>query len=560
MAGNAGLIQAELAINVGTAIADLRVMIAELSKFGQAAGAGVKPANEAVGGFAKTLRDVRQEQAAQGRDARFLADGIASVIPVSNEAKIALRGLVGVGIEGLAGGIGIGLVIEGVKAAAEVWHYFANAAEEAAQKAAEAMGKVGDKLSDLQRRRFGTPDSQVESGKIDAARRLLAERQAAFAEAEGEGRYASGLGDSERLQNINRQIEAWEKVNGKLETYIALQGEIVSEMRMAESVRQTDAVAAAKEAGDKISALTQQQSIQAEFNASIHEAQRAFQADGNAPKLQQLITNALNARTKATRELARATLDLREAQIAATLGGYEDTRIGLSPEERARLAADAEKARLQQIEDQGRNAGGFSGFEDERLTLSFEEKMRLAKDATDQAGLYQQAWSGAIMNVAGAFDSIGTAVGGVAGSVLSMLGKMLATAVSVAIAYAAMAPPPWGAISMAAMGVGLIATIASTVAQANVQARELGGAFGSGLMLVGEGGPELLRIPAGVSGSVIPNRRLAMAGLDGPASAGALGDTINVYTFDSRSLRDYMRSNAREFRDFIRGEVAGGRL
>ena len=123
-----------------------------------------------------------------------------------------------------------------------------------------------------------------------------------------------------------------------------------------------------------------------------------------------------------------------------------------------------------------------------------------------------------------------------------------------------MAPPPWGAISMAAMGVGLIATIASTVAQANVQARELGGAFGSGLMLVGEGGPELLRIPAGVSGSVIPNRRLAMAGLDGTASAGALGDTINVYTFDSRSLRDYMRSNAREFRDFIRGEVAGGRL
>ena len=422
------------------------------------------------------------------------------------------------------------------------------------------MSKVADKLVDLQRKRLVTQESQIEGGRVESAQRLLAAREAAQKSLETANGLSVNDDAARKLNALNEEIAAWEKVNGKLESYISLQKQIVGEMRMAEAARQADAVAAAKEAGDKITALTQQQSIQAEFNASIHEAQRAFQADGNAPKLQQLITNALNARTKATRELEKATLDLREAQIAATLGGYEDTRIGLSPEERARLAADAEKARLQQIEDQGRNAGGFSGFEDERLTLSFEEKMRLAKDATDQAGLYQQAWSGAIMNVAGAFDSIGTAVGGVAGSVLSMLGKMLATAVSVAIAYAAMAPPPWGEISMAAMGVGLIATIASTVAQANVQARELGGAFGSGLMLVGEGGPELLRIPAGVSGSVIPNRRLAMAGLDGPASAGALGDTINVYTFDSRSLRDYMRSNAREFRDFIRGEVAGGRL
>lgn len=61
------------------------------------------------------LKGFAQEQRVQGRMARFYANELTEMIPAADGAKRAIQGLMGLGIEGLAGGIGFGFALESVK-------------------------------------------------------------------------------------------------------------------------------------------------------------------------------------------------------------------------------------------------------------------------------------------------------------------------------------------------------------------------------------------------------------------------------------------------------------
>ncbi|MEY2667650.1 MAG: hypothetical protein RJA59_288, partial [Pseudomonadota bacterium] len=63
----------------------------------------------------RQLKGFASEQRTQGRMARFYAGEIASIIPAASGARSAIEGLAGVAIEGIAGGLSLGLAFESVK-------------------------------------------------------------------------------------------------------------------------------------------------------------------------------------------------------------------------------------------------------------------------------------------------------------------------------------------------------------------------------------------------------------------------------------------------------------
>lgn len=586
MAGN-GVIQAELAIELGRSLAALNQAQAAIAKFAQGAGQSMAPANQAVDSLGKTFKNFRREQVQEGRLLGFYAREMGSFVGASAEVSAAAGG-VAQGLIGLASAtnplLALWAAFEIGSAVVGFISGQLKETEENAKKAAAALGKVGDRLAEMDRKRLGTKQSEVEGGRVDAAKKLMAERVSAAAEAEDEGRYAAGLGDSQRLQNINDQIAAWEKTNGKLESYVALQSRVVAGLRaeeeglvrvaLAESQARgnVDYEMAGGDAGvlavgqklDQVRAKWEQAGAQAVLAMAKSRGASDEETDRLRLKSEMIGLNA---------ELAAAT---STAEIKATR-----QRIAALQEE-IRLRALARKHMYDPMFGPG-NAEGEQGFRDDKRDAEGIQKQNEREAGSYDAGTFdlsgvsassvaaeksardaaavQSAWQGAGMSVAGAFGQIGEAVGGAGGKMLQILGQMLAGAISVAIAYAAMAPPPWGAISMAAMAVGLIATIASAAMTPMPEGREMGGSVFPGRYLVGEAGPELLTLGNGVSGSVVPNHRLAMAGAQGGMPAGgSVTNIFNVSTVDARGFERMLDRNSKGVANFMRRERRNGRL
>jgi len=108
--------------------------------------AATKPANEAMGGLMGAIRDFKSEQVQQGRQAKFLANELTSIIPASDGAKAGIQGVLGVMIEGAAGGLSFGLALEGVKLAVSLVTMAFAEEKEAAAKAKKENDQVFAKL------------------------------------------------------------------------------------------------------------------------------------------------------------------------------------------------------------------------------------------------------------------------------------------------------------------------------------------------------------------------------------------------------------------------------
>jgi len=124
------------------AVSEVQKAAAQMRQGVAGVGAETAKANQASRNWIGTLQRYRTEQAQQARSARFFASEIASIIPVSREAGTALQALSGMAVEGLAGGLGIGLAIEGVRALVGIWRQAAEATEEARRKASEYSAEL----------------------------------------------------------------------------------------------------------------------------------------------------------------------------------------------------------------------------------------------------------------------------------------------------------------------------------------------------------------------------------------------------------------------------------
>ena len=76
--------------------------------------------------------------------ARFYAGEIASIIPAADGASSALQGMLGVGLEGLAGGIGFGVAFESLKFVAVMLQSVGETAKKAFSDADQVVGKTLD--------------------------------------------------------------------------------------------------------------------------------------------------------------------------------------------------------------------------------------------------------------------------------------------------------------------------------------------------------------------------------------------------------------------------------
>jgi hypothetical protein len=94
------------------------------------------------------LKDFRREQVAQGRQARFLADEIASIVPGADAAGSSMRGLLGVFVEATAGGLSFGLAFEALKLGMEAVGRAAKEAAEFQKMLSDAHAKATDSLNE----------------------------------------------------------------------------------------------------------------------------------------------------------------------------------------------------------------------------------------------------------------------------------------------------------------------------------------------------------------------------------------------------------------------------
>ena len=613
MASNAGVIQAELSVQIGTALSQLKEASAAITQLGQSAGAGMLPAKRAIDEtssvtqrFTKVLGEFKAEQVQQARQAKFFAGSIASIIPVAAGAQEALQGLLSVGLEGLAGGAGIGLAIEAVGFLGSQIQKVVGAEEAAKKKAIEWGVEMRKQLVSMIDKTQELRDKLANVTPVQKAQRVATNTEAAVARLEAEKKEiedrqqwmldnqttptartytaSAGIGgglsplmaDRQRLKEINEGIaDAGTKSLGVLKAEAKEAREHVV-LAQQERDKEMASLSARLEGETRLlAATTQGQRIEAEYKNAAIEANIEYQ-NGVIDEPQRLakVVLAEQKRVLALREQVALNRELRDTQLQAGMGGFEDTRLTLSPEETKRLDADAEKTRLQGIEDSA-DKSGSTGFEDERLVMSTEERTRLAKDAmksfnaeVDKSNALGEQWGGVFGNaltglVQGTL-SLGQAFAQVAQEIVKSLIQIAIQAVTANAASAASgaassqaAIPIFGpALGIAAMGAMLGAVLGLL---GSIGAKELGGSvFGGRSYLVGEAGPELLRLGGGISGSIIPNHALAMGSAAG-AGVGSLGNVnINITAFDSQDVeRALNKHDSVLYRVITRGARAG---
>lgn len=198
-----------------------------------------------------TLKDFRREQMAQGRQARFLADEISSIIPGAEGAGGSLRGLLGIFVEATAGGLSLGLAFEAVKFGLEAVNASAKEAADFQKILADAHTKATASLNEY----LDAARQQTEGDRLGAqvTRELTAEQAKRVAEINKLGRalveerstemqillLESGAGDANAYvtrELEKRQAATWKKID-------AIRAEIAAERDMA-SVYAEEAAAA----------------------------------------------------------------------------------------------------------------------------------------------------------------------------------------------------------------------------------------------------------------------------------------------------------------------------
>jgi len=512
-----GVIQAELTVEMGQMLAALNQAQAAIARFAQGAGPAMKPANEALVTTYDKLRDIKTEAIQHQRVFQFYGAQLAELTGIARETGAALTGMVA----GLASGMWVMAAIEGVKLAMSLFKGETDDTtkrlEEFKKKAHDAAIEIAQLNRDLLGLKRWSPE-QVEIVPLQAARvNALSWKMQAAGETdpyeqrvlenrakEDEATYAR-LGGAQREADLFKIIQAQGLINDQK----ADQAEL-----------------------DKNNA-----DIQKRYNEELAEQQKNAQAyAAEEYRLQVELADAESAIWLEYFEKISKYPGLQVQEMAAALQKVAALKMKGAPEfgpGNKEGAAEFERTREANLPFDmfgPGNAAGEGAFEDNKQAMAVQVKL---------AHQLQSAWSTVGSAMAGAFNALGDAAGGAMGKVLKIIGQLVAGAVSLAIAMSAAAPPPWGAISMAAMAVGLIATIASTIAQ--VPSFEVGTSYvpRTGLAMIHQGE------------AIIPAGQNRVGG----------GDTyiLNASFVDGKGLKAAFRANSREFRDFVREERRGGR-
>lgn len=119
-------------------------------------GTSSKEASKHVEGFGAVLKEFKSEQVQQARTARFFANEITSIIPATGGASSALKGFLGVAVEGLSGG---GAVLVGFELAKFALEQLTETITENEKEAAKLRGVYADTAASISKSLKGVRDS-----------------------------------------------------------------------------------------------------------------------------------------------------------------------------------------------------------------------------------------------------------------------------------------------------------------------------------------------------------------------------------------------------------------
>jgi hypothetical protein len=459
-----------------------------------------KPAEAAIGGLEQTFKNFKRDQVQEGRMVGFYVREMTAFTGASPGVQSALGGITQ-GMLGFATASGPLLMIwagfEIFKGLASWFTEIGDAASKAAEDAAKAVEKLGDQLAALANKRLGIGPGDVSQGQADAARRLVSARDAARAqfEASGGGTILGG-GDATELNTINAQIAAWEKINGKLETFIALKTQIAAE----------------------------QGGVLGPGNAEAGKTFFDEQDKARAERLKLVYENLGNEMQRLADEEDRAVT----GQIARLTA----------------LKTEMEAERLQRIKySMAGTQEQLAGTEEEGRGLDFKGQGVVANDAmktlNEQARQSVDIFSALGGAIGSAFGSIGEMIGGAAGAVMKVLGQMIQQAVQLAISLA-MASMAWTS-PLGMIAIGSIALAGILGLMAAVPSFEVGTSYvpRTGLAMIHQG------------------ERIIPASQNRPGAGSSI--TVNVSTPDAQSFERMLRRNDNALVRVLREATASGR-
>src|SRR2546430_619959 len=99
----------EIAVGTDGMVQGLKIATKAVDDTTQSMKFGMGKGGEAVNSLTKSLERYKAEQVSQARTGRFFASQLAEIAPISETAKSALQGLIGIGL----GGFGLGMAFEG---------------------------------------------------------------------------------------------------------------------------------------------------------------------------------------------------------------------------------------------------------------------------------------------------------------------------------------------------------------------------------------------------------------------------------------------------------------
>lgn len=184
----------------------------EIAASNQPVQAAAARTGEAHTGLLGVMKEFRKEQVQQGRMARFYAAELASVIPAGDGAKGTIQGLLGVLIEGAAGGMSFALAFEAVKFGIELVGRAYNEASKAAKEAEERFKASIDSVRAATASAMDGIQKAIERASLAKPSDTL-QRQAEAAEevARRHGqRMAEALADASRPRE-GETVRAWAK-------------------------------------------------------------------------------------------------------------------------------------------------------------------------------------------------------------------------------------------------------------------------------------------------------------------------------------------------------------
>jgi hypothetical protein len=449
----------------------------DLAKAMGALPGATKPAEEGIRGTANAFKDFKRDQVQEGRMVGFYVRELTSFTGASSSTQAALGGLTQ-GMIGLFTATGPLLYawagFEIVKAIAGYFSDASDAIDKAGKAALDSALKMQSAIAGL-RQAVGGGNQLSASG-------------AAFGE----------------MNRLRTSAESWDAEAGS-----ATGGDAILARNTAKGLW--------KAFGDK-GGQAEMERLAVEMARENVEAANAEEKKGIAESLANWKT-AFAERTKADLEAAKEAERLRRAAMPVFGPGND---LGAA---RFKMAEEDMKGQFQDVAGPGNDLGA----------ARFKMDEDAIKDQLDLANQLRSMWASIGSTMAGAFNALGDAAGGAMGKVLKIIGQLVAGAVSLAIAMSAAMPPPWGAISMAAMAVGLVATIASTIAQ--VPSFEVGTSYvpRTGLAMIHQG--EAI-IPAGENRGRGVTVNLSISALDGQSVYRALTSSRSDL---SRVIREAVR-------------------